>query len=292
MVMEAFNRDCEAEACNQVDCSPGYPFLRLRVRPSIAFGSVVDWMIHPSFPDAQPHYTQLQWGQTDSNSASDWEDVGLPGEDVFTLTDPEQRAWGHVQRTHYRVKLTTPNSIYYSLPQHTLGDLSPYEWRIMANRMRIWRLQFERTIRGQGGYLLKRKIHGTNPIPSQKILDWQTNEVIDAQNEATFGTEYLGGYYSPVCCNADLDNFVKFEHLAQNRGTVNDASRISGTFLAVPMLDTGDIWVSRASDLRWRIWAVQHIEEINGVPIALKAELRLLPLSHVSYKIQVPSNPS
>lgn len=289
--MSSPDRDCTADNCTSRHCydESGWAFLRLRVRPSIAFGTTVDWLLHPNFADPLPHIAQLQWGQTDSNTADDWEDVGLPGVDVFQLTDPTQRAWGHIQRTHYRVKLTTPYAIYYSQPQHCLGDLNPHEWRLYANRLRLWKLQFERTIRGQGGYLLKRRVHGTAPEPEDKVLDWQTDEIIDAQSEITYGTEWIGGYYPPVCCDADLDNFVKFEHIAQNRGTVNDGSRISGVFMAVPMLDSGDIWVSKTNGMRWRVWALQHIEELNGVPIALKAELRLLPFSHIAYRIPVPS---
>lgn len=288
MPLYSFSDECGSGDCVNPTEDTSDAFARVRATPSIAFGTTVEWILNPMFTDPEPHMATLQWGQTDSGEATDWEDIGLPVENVFSLEDSEQRAWGHIQRTNYRIKLETPLGIHYSLPVHCLGGLRPREWRLYSNRIRLWKKQFKHTIRGQGGYLLKRKVHGVSPEPEDKIMDWQTDEIIDAQNELTFGTEWIGGYYPAVCCDADLDNFVKFEHIAQNRGTVNDGSRISGAFLSVPMLDSGDIWVSRTSDFRWRIWAVQHIEELNGVPIALKCEMRLLPYSHIAYRIPVP----
>jgi hypothetical protein len=286
--MDALPRDCEEASCNQPLCtdSSAWAFARVRVRPTFKGGTVVDWILHPTFTDPEPHTYQLQWGQTDANSADDWVDVGAPAENAFTLTDDTQRAWGHVQRTNYRVKLSTILGEYISRPQHALGDLTPREWRLALNRERIWRVQFERTIRGQPGFLLKRKIHGIRPTPDQKILDWQTDEVIQAQAEETVGAEFIGGYYAPVCCDVDVDNFSKNERLGNSRGMTNDTA-VGCEMLAVPMPDAGDVWVSKLNDFRWRIGGIKHLEEFNGVPVVLRAQLTLLPFNHISYTIPV-----
>jgi hypothetical protein len=246
----------------------------------------VEWLLAPNFVDPEPHTYQLQWGQTDSSIADDWEDVGLPADDVFTLEDTTPRAFGHVQRTFYRVKLTTPIGEYISRPQHSLGDLSPREWRLFLNRERIWRVQFERTIRGQTGFLLKRRVHGEKPTAAQKIIDWQTDEIVQAQAEEIFGADFIGGYYPAVCCDADLSNFKKGETLKERRGMTND-TLLKSQMLATPMADSGDIWVSATNDMRWRIWNIDHIEEFNGVPVVISCTLSLVPFSNVVYKIPI-----
>src|SRR4051812_11253223 len=108
MEEEALSRDWETPSGDIPPCEDGFwVFNRLRVRPSIAHGTIVDWLLDPSFTDPEPHTFQLQWGQTDSNASEDWEDVGMPVVDAFSITDTEQRAFGDVQRTFYRVRLTT-----------------------------------------------------------------------------------------------------------------------------------------------------------------------------------------
>ncbi len=179
---------------------------------------------------------------------------------------------------------------YLSRPMHAFGDLGFREWRLALNRERIWRLQFERTIKGQHGFLLKAKLHGTKATVPQKVLDWQTDEVINAQSEDTFGGEFTGDYgsfYAPVCCMADLSNLAKGERLTPSSGTINPNAQVSGQFLATPMLDSGDIWVSAGGDLRYRIWEINNLEELNGVPIILSAKLRLIPFGNVIYKLPV-----
>jgi hypothetical protein len=293
--MDTFSGDCGGTSeCGQPVCSDSssWVFARVRVRPMISQGAVVEWLLNPRFADPAPHIFELQWGQTDISTADDWTNVGLPANDVYSLTDSTQRAWGHTLRQYYRVKLSTPLGEYVSRPVNCLGWLGMYEWRILVNRERIWKKQFIRTIVGEPGWLLKRKIHGQRPTPASKILDYQTNEIIDAQATETMGTEFVGGYYDPVCCPADVSNFAKQEVNRIGRGTVNDSSTTKATFLASPMIDSNDIWVSGQNGMRWLIAGkpgqqISHLEEVNEVPIVLTADISLLPFAHISYKLPV-----
>lgn len=290
--------DCSDSELGEDDCERlqdncgEWVFGRVRVRNTIAHGAWIEWQLHPQFSDPGPHEYQLQVGHTGSNLADDWTNVGLPAENVCHLLDDEQRIFGQTQWTHYRVCLTTPNGTYFSPPQHTWGDLPTRYHRLWINRDRMYRLAFQRTRKGQPGYLLKRRLTGDRPQLGQGVLDFITEEILNPESTTTFGTEYLGGYYAPIPnVYADLSRVARREHLdgGQARGTVNDEMRVTATMLAVPQIDSYDVWIAADSDFRWVVHRVEHLEEIMGVPVVLSVEMRLLPYTHVAYKIPVPN---
>ena len=65
------------------------------------------------------------------------------------LVDDTPRVFGKTQWTHYRIKLTTPGGTYYSTPMHCWGSLDFRFWRLIANRERIYTLQFSPTTLSQ-----------------------------------------------------------------------------------------------------------------------------------------------
>lgn len=275
-------------------CTPDCPsvFGRLMVRPTIVHGTWVQFSLLPGFGDPLPHAFQLQEGRTGSNLADDWIDVGLPFTDATYAIDTEQRAYGKTQFTHYRIKLTTTLGTYYSDPADCYGNLSFRSWRIWSNRLRQYRLQMERTIRGQPGFLLKRRIAGPRPTLGEGIVDYLTEEVVNPQAELTAGTSYIHGYFDPIpCFFADPDALSRREKLDDNysRGTVNDEMRVGALLLGVPLVDSYDVLVNAQSDFRWVIHSIKNLEEIDGVAIVVKAEIRRLPFSDPVYKIPMPS---
>lgn len=280
--------DCQPQCA--ADCT--WVFGRVRVRPSIQHGTWVEWLMHPEFRDPQPYTYQLQVGHTGSNLADDWQDVGLPIANVTYAIDDTQRVYGKTQWTHYRIKLTTPQGTYYSAPQQTWGDLPFRFWRLVANRERIYRRQFTATSRAQEGYLLKVRLTGARPELGDGVLDYQTEEVTNPQSPETVGKEFIGGYYAPIpCVWMDPDTKItRREHrdAGEARGTVNDGLRVKAVMLATPQVDSYDVWVDRINDFRWEIHEIEHLEAIQGVPIAIRAELRLLPFSHPVYALTMP----
>lgn len=283
--MAIIDNDCE-NACPQ-DCE--WVFGRVRVRPTHRFGTWVEWLIHPQFDDAEPYTFQLQVGKTGLNTATDWEDVGLSAVNVTYLTDDEQRDYGKTPFTHYRIKLTTSVGTYYSAPISVWGDVPFKYWRLIKNRERMWRVQLERTLRGQEGYLLKRKLTGVRPELGEGVLDYMTGEIVNPQAEETVGTEFIGGYYAPVpCVFVDLDGVTRREHLddGKTRGTINDGFKARATLLAVPQIDSYDVWVDLTSDFRWEIHEIK-VEEDLGLPIIVSAEFRLLPFTHPVYAVEI-----
>jgi hypothetical protein len=280
--------DCTSTPC-ALDCDQ--VFMRLRVRPTMQHGTWVEWLLDPRFADPLPHRYQLQVGHTGSNLSNDWIDVGLPGLNAAVLQDDQQRVFGKTQWTHYRVRLATPLGLYYSRPTHCWGDLNHRDWQLVQARERQWRVQLEKTVRGQQGYLLKRRLTGEQPELGKGVLDYGTMEIVNPQAASTLGTEFVGGYYEPIpCLSGELTPLSRHEQLDAGvaRGTVNDETQVAATMLAVPQLDTQDVWVDKAKDFRWEIFGIKHAEEIRGVPVVVTAHMRLLPFNHVVYSKSIP----
>lgn len=276
------------------DCDPTCPynncvwiFDQVRVRPTIAQGTFVEWIIHPLFEDPGPYTFQLEVGTTASNDSDDWRPVVDPVENVNYAVDPEQRGFGKTQWTHYRVKLTTPLGLYYSKPHHVWGDLHFRDLRKVNNYERCWRKGLRMT-GGSEGYLLKQRLFG--PRCENRCRDYVTDEIVNPQCPVCFGTGFTGGYFAPIpCVWVDMGREAHQDHLDDEgkRGTVNDIS-VPVKMLAVPQVYHGDIWVQRDSDQRWHIHDVKNLVEVRNVPVIIEAEMRLMPFTSDIYSIVIP----
>ena len=259
-------------------------FERVRVSPLIRGGTRVEWQIHPQFADAPPHTFTLQFGRTSNPLADDWCDVGDPVEETFFLYDSVQRVYGKFQWGHYRIKLESYRNIYYSKPQHMLGNLAKGDW----NKTRAIVREEERRLQmvaGAEGYLLKRKLFGTECT----CRDHQTREIRNAQCATCYGTGFVGGYYEPYpCFYVELDKTSHRSHLDPNRGTVDDMPVVGSRMLNVPQVFSLDVWVEKDTDFRWMIHTVKSGVEYKGQPLVLDpVELRLLPYSHPVYAFPI-----
>jgi hypothetical protein len=56
----------------------------------------------------------------------------------------------------------------------------------------------------------------------------------------------------------------------------------------MPLIDEKDIWVSRKTDDRYYIHAIQDVAEIRGVPLVANVEMRPAPFTDVIYSIPIP----
>jgi hypothetical protein len=287
-----------SDILNIDECGPSCPlpcatvFKRVVLRPGIQQTTTIEWTYAAEFGDPELSTAQLQVGMTGSNLADDWQDVGLPAANTIYLVDTEQRAFGKTQFTHYRIKLVTANGTYYSEPVSAYGSLPQKYWRIWKNRFRQYYVALSRTSRGNEGFLLKRKLHGNKVEPGMGITDFLTEEVTNPDAPETVGTEYEGGYYDPIpCVFADVSELNRREELddGRSRGTVNDRTTVSALMLAVPQIDSRDVWVSKTSDQRFMIQGIRSIEDLDGIDIVVSAEFRLLPFTHPVYAIPMPA---
>lgn len=271
--------NCNPEC--SVDCS--WVFGRVRVYHAFTTGTTVEWDIHPNFTDPLPHSFQLQVGSTGLNNALDWENVGDPVVDTYQATDTVQRVWGKTPWTHYRVELTTDKGTYYSAAEPITGVMDKYRWRLARKIISEELLRFRKKV-GVKGYLLKRRNYG-EPC---SCLDFQTKEVRNPQHEECFGTGIVGGYFAAHQCS-----YVEFmlkstrTHLDDTRGTVVEPGVAQARMLAIPQINSYDIWMEATSGLRWRIHTIQNVVEMVGIPLVHMVELRLIEFGDVAYKIPV-----
>jgi hypothetical protein len=245
------------------------------------------WELLDTFTDPAPLVFQLQVGTTSNPDADDWTDVGLPVENVYFAHDPEQRVWGKTNWTHYRVKLTTSQGTYYSLPTGGMGVLDRRSWRLAREIVRQRLLGYRFGPGGQDGYLLKRRWTGAD-CPT--CLDPMTREVRDPNCPDCYGTGKRCGYYYPMACVwAEVQPKYRRTELdgGQARGTIQDVV-LTAEMLGSHLLSEGDIWVSRQTDDRYYVHNVQHTAEMRGVPLVAQVQLRPVPFTSVVYTIQIP----
>ena len=195
-------------------------FQRVEVDHLIEGGTRVNWSLRPHFKEVGPYTYQLQVGSSGVTTADDWADIGQTAEDVYQIIDYDKHAYGKRQTTHYRIKLTTSEAIHYSHPAATYGLLDKQDWLIARAIVRRESLRHEKKT-SPNGFLLKRKWVGT-VVDDPDVVDPLTGEVIKSKDTEGKGTEFVGGYYSPVEMFIDLSPEVNYVQLDPNRGTVND----------------------------------------------------------------------
>lgn len=273
--------DCKTEHCGS---SCEWIFERVRVSPLIRGGTRVEWELHPRFADSPPYTFTLQFGRTSNPEADDWTDIGDPVTETYQLTDSEQRVFGKFQWGHYRIKLESYRGIYYSKPQHMLGNLSKGDWQKTKAIIREEEVRL-RSIAGDNGYLLKRRLFGE----ACECVDGVTGEIRNPQCQLCFGTGISMGYYAPYpCFYAELSSTSHRSHMDANRGTADDLPVVSARMLNVPQVFSYDCWVEKDTDFRWMIHTVSSAVEYKGTPLVLDpVELRLLPYTHPVYQIEI-----
>jgi len=236
-----------------------------------------------------PYTFQLQMGRTGNPDADDWCDVGLPVTDTYFAVDDTQRVYSKFPWTHYRVLMTTSEATYASKPIKAYNNMSKRDWLRAREITRLETTMFRKES-GTEGYLLKRRHFGT----ACDCVDSMTGEPRKHNCPNCYGTGILNGYYDPYPCfyvDADLQKFRN--EITDGRGTTQDGPRVFGRMLNDPQLFSYDVWVDRYSDHRWMLHRIVGLVEIGGVPVVVKAEMRLLPFSHPVYDIpiagQIPS---
>lgn len=244
-------------------------------------GTRVYWNVG-SFSEPMPWSFQLEYSPLPT---SDWVAVGSPVENSFYAIDSTQRNYGQRGFGFYRVKLTTPVGTHYSKAFSSEGTLDHRSRRIAQELLR--KEQLHNRLAGVDGYLLKRR---QNAQPCSRCVDEQTNQATDPNCPQCHGTGQECGYYYPVGCvwaNIGVSGSDVNVDDQGNLGTVGDIVT-TARMLAVPWLDSFDVWVARKTDLRYFVRKVASAIEIRGVPIVLQVELRLIPQSDHIYKIAIP----
>jgi hypothetical protein len=280
-----------------MDCTPRCTtdcpsaFDRVTIWPQISAGDTrIEWTMLGNFTDPGERVFQVQVGRTGNPDATDWTNVGGTVTDQYYALDSTKRAYGKFQWTHYRIVMTTSTGTYYSNPTPALGNLSVTDWNRAREILRMERLRLVQEA-GQEGYLLKRRIYGT----ACTCIDPMTKDCLNPQHADCYGTGIVDGYWAEYgCFYVEQSTRSHRNHIDMSaRGTVDDLPVVSGRMISMPQVFSRDVWVDRDTDMRWMIHRIDNAVEIKGVPLVVKAEMRLLPFTHPVYNFvitdQVPS---
>jgi hypothetical protein len=282
-------RSSEAPARNvacAVDCNftCDQVFGTLDILPTIDFGTLIQWTLHPLFSDPGPYTYQLQAGRTGNPDADDWEPVGFDADNVFYLIDDTKRVYGMTQWTHYRVMLTTELATYFSPPISALdaaGGVTDQRTYLAMLKAQARQIQAQ----GSRGYLLKRRTAGAR---CPNCIDTLTGDVT-GDCDLCYGVGWVGGYYTPMPCvwlSRELMGSRSHVHAA-GRGTIDDKKRTLARMLAIPQLFTGDVWVDEQSDLRFFMHDVDEAAAWRGRVIAYNVAIRQLPFTDPVYRFEI-----
>jgi len=247
----------------------------------------VAWELLDTFTDPGPLTFQLQVGRTANNDADDWEDVGLPVTDQYFALDAEQRVWGKLNFTHYRVLVTSSLGSYLSAPVFGMGVLDRRMWRIAREKARVKLKNYKKGEAGRRGFLLKRRWVGQD-CPT--CLDPITKDVRNPDCPDCYGTGKKCGYYYPMSCVwAEVSPRTRRTQLdgGQFRGTIDDIV-VQARMLMTELMGENDVWVADVTDDRYYVHEIQHTDEVRGVPIEAMVTLRPIPFSSSIYGIQIP----
>lgn len=258
----------------------GSPFRRIYVDYAVKDTARITWELRYDFPEPEPHRFQLQVNRN-YNETGDWEDVGTIAVNSTYAVDDTQRQFGKSLRVGYRVVLTTPIDTHTSPVAQVLGKLSLRQWllaRAMLRRI-IKKATGHETM---PGYLMKRKLHGSNCT----CLDPMTGAITNSDCATCLGTGKIVGYYQATD-NTLFDIGPHTEETKRSElGTINQEI-MTGTMIGIPLPVRNDVWVDANSDRRYFIQRVTPTSELNHVPLVVQVELRLAELTDVVYDVSI-----
>jgi len=272
-------------------------FQRVLVDYLLQGGARISWTIARHFRDPDPdtwrytlqvseHRGLPSYDAQDSLRDDDWQDVGSTEVNVNQLLDSSPRAFGKTLLVSYRVRLETDLGLYYSPPAVALGKLNKQDWLRAREIIRKEQLLHRKGTSNEG-YLLRRKRTGT---PCTKCLDPATGDVTLSRCDLCQGTRYLGGYFAPVSATfCRIEPNSTREHRKPDSTGTEKQDVTQGRIVAVPGLESMDVWVDGDTDLRYHVHVVGIVAQIRSVPLVLNVELRQAPFDDPVYRITLPT---
>jgi hypothetical protein len=255
-------------------------------------GGRVSWDLRSSYTTPGPYQFQLQAASTWHPAAADWVNVGGPVENACLAYDPERRARGHIPTTHYRVVLTDAAGTHTSAAVPVGSRMGYQDWALAQELVRKYQLALDLGD-GTAGWLYKRIRAGGRPASTDARIafrdPWSGAITRDAQT-VTFGTDFAGGYYAPIPFAVALDPSGTFEDIdPTQRGNIDDVALVqTGWCLAVPQLNSRDVFVSKGSDTRYALGKIEYLAMKRDVPLLAKIELHCVPTNDILYELVRP----
>jgi hypothetical protein len=265
---------------------PIAPFSNLAVYHKFYGQSVATWVLNNSFSLAKPHVYQLEASLGGHDNAGDWRPITQPvanTQEIGFYQTREQK--GKILTTHVRLVLFAGGRKFVS---HAVPVGYALDARLQAQAdeiIRKERLRFH-TAGSQTGYLLKAYRYGE---PATKSRDPGTQEVISDLDELSYARPFKNGYYPPISYTIDTTLIAGTETIGDGNPNTNNSATpgLAARAIAHPMVQSEDVWVDAVSDKRYVVQEAKPVASIGGQPLVMQLMLRLLPFSHIVYKIPV-----
>jgi hypothetical protein len=259
-------------------------------------GNMIAWELFPNFNTPGPYHFYVDFGRPGTN---EWEPLNQqPVVDSCAFYDTTQWHWDQLIDFYYRVRLVLPSTVdqsgvcqvHVSQPQQANGFLSKRDW-LMAREIcrKEYLVQRKRANVTNVGWILKRRRWGTS---CDRCKEFDTTEVQSTSCPRCWGTGFLGGYFRGVDFRITMEApWAREFKRDENVSLTNNIQRL-GRVVAYPYLDTNDVYVRRDTGERFYVNNLSSIAEISGVPIVLKVEVRLAPVTDIIYNIPIEGTSS
>jgi hypothetical protein len=261
-----------------------FPFERVMVDHVVRGTTRVWWRLSPLMVTAPPHIFRLEASYVGTPGALDWVQVAEEQDATYLTYDTTRELTGKHLLTHFRVVLVAGGQTFYSNAVPIWGLLSQNNWVVAREIVRKHTLHQKTT--GIAGYLLRRMRYGDTDPGSVDVL---TAAQLSSFRRTSWGTPFKVGYHPPV----QFDIEIKPPTIRETRGGADPASYsakpdvMTITALAFPQAIMEDVWVNASTDERWRFGDIVRVSTLQGVPLIVEAELRLIPHNDIVYEIPV-----
>lgn len=253
------------------------PFQSFTIIPDYRLGMSFNWQIENTFAAPLPWKFQVEGAELPVGAP--WLPLGQEAANTVSLRADALRLPTSAPMQFYRVRMTTPTSVFYSDICSPMQKLTRQEWCIIRTMMRDAALQYK----GPGGSPLEvwhRALYGDACACSNAV----TGESEDSGCTKCFGTGKALGYVGPVTIDGRISEKTRHTRPGEEEAATEASQRVLDMAANVA-LRSRDVIVNRSTGDRFVVGAVQHAAEIRGVPVLFRVTLARPAASDPIYAI-------
>ena len=274
-------------------CSPSQSCpaaqVQLQILPQVATNTtLLNWDLTSvvAANDLQlPVQVQVEVSHAGVDDSAAWTIARPYAANTNTYNDSSQRVFGNDDNLYYRLAIQDAAlSIYRSTPVRAGVSLPPRVVPLYREALRRWE---GRARRGElrAGYLLKRIRWGSY---CTNCRDRDSGVQIKSRCLICYDTGFTGGYYLPVeCFYGVLGPYSVKEPYGDNRSFFQEGPSGTLQFMDIPVVYPGDIWVEKATDIRYYLGNIISAQRFGNVKLIATAECRQIDFSDVVYRFNV-----
>jgi len=250
-------------------------FTKMSIVPSYTRGFAFSWEIAPDFDDPLPWTFAIEAGQASVDT--EWEELTPPGgvTNVFNWTEDAARLVNKKLVLYFRIRLITPNGVYYSYVRTPYGDLDRREYLIVREIMRKEILQAEKL----AGVLGRLWIRSTFGAICYDCRDPVTGSIRNKNCDICYGTGRSPGFHGPYCVWMTFSTANRDTQMAKDGTGTREPYVYSVRMIGSPYAKDGDVVVDPRQDKRYYVDSVKSEMEIRRIPVIQTAVAREVPVS-------------